>query len=156
VTGVERLGEALRGWRAWQVLDGPDGPRLYSWAHGTAWPAQRPLEARCNRHGRRPSAHHSCGIYAFAEQADALEYAGRVPRGEGLFSRRPDRARGIVIGVVSGWGRAVRHAHGWRSQLAYPFDLYLLRGDRALARELADRYAVETSPFPPIPAVRSK
>jgi hypothetical protein len=146
---IERLGEALRGWRAWQVHDGPDGPVLYSWAHGVAWPAQRPLEARCNRHGPRPAAHHSCGIYAFAERDDALAYAQAPPRGAQLFTRRPDRARGIAVGIVSGWGRAVRHARGWRSQLAYPYDLYLLSGDRGLARAVAGVYAVETSPFPP-------
>jgi hypothetical protein len=43
----------------------------------------------------------------------------------------------------------VCHSRGWRSQFAYPYDLYLLRGDRALARTLAGRYAVEVAPFPP-------
>lgn len=151
----EPVAEALRGWRAWQVVDGRDGPRLISWLHGTAWPARRALEAACNRHGGRPSLHHSCGIYAFDDYEQALAYVQQPPRGSQLFVRRPDRARGIAVGVVSGWGRAVRHARGWRSQFAYPYDLYLVGGDQALARELAERYVVETSPLPPIRQPRS-
>jgi hypothetical protein len=141
--------EPLRGWRAWQVLDDREGPRLTSWWHGTRWPAREALEARCHRHGGRPSPHHPCGIYAFDALDRALEYVGSRAAAPQLFQRHPSRARGIVVGVVSGWGRAVAHAHGWRSQFAYPYDLYLLEGDPALARELSDRYAVETSPFPP-------
>lgn len=63
-----------------------------------------------------------------------------------LFVRRPERALGIVIGRVSGWGRIVTHTRGWRSEFAYPYDLELLRGDRTLARALAGRYAVEVTP----------
>jgi hypothetical protein len=137
------VNEALRGWRAWQVVDGRDGPVLLSWAHATEWPARRALEARCNRHGR-PSAQHSCGVYAFSEREAALGYAV-PPRGR-LFVPRP---LAVAVGVVSGWGRVIRHARGWRSQYAYPYDLYLTAGDRGLARALADRYAVETAPFPP-------
>lgn len=141
--------EALRGWRAWQVVEGRDGPTLVSWAHPTAWPAREALEARCNRHGGRPSAHHSCGLYAFDDREAALAYADAPPRGARLFSHRPERALAVAVGAVSGWGRVVRHAKGWRAQFAYPYDLYLTTGDRGLARALADRYAVETSPFAP-------
>jgi hypothetical protein len=155
VSAAEPLAEALRGWRAWQVVDGRDGPGLISWLHGTAWPTRRALEAVCNRHGGRPSLHHSCGIYAFDDCEEALAYVEQAPRGSQLFVRRPDRARGIAVGAVSGWGRAVRHARGWRSQFAYPYDLYLVGGDHGLARELADRYAVETSPFHPTRQPRS-
>jgi len=142
------VNEALRGWRAWQVVDGRDGPVLLSWAHATEWPARRALEARCNRHGR-PAAHHSCGVYAFSDREPALAYAEPHPGGPQLFVHRPERALAIAVGVVSGWGRVIRHARGWRSQFAYPYDLYLPAGDRGLALALADRYAVETSPFPP-------
>lgn len=149
------LVEALRGWRVWQVVDGRQGPRLLSWWHGTSWPERRALEAACSRHGARPSASHSCGIYAFASRERALEYVESRAPGPQLFMRHPERARGIAVGMVSGWGSAIAHAYGWRSQFAYPYDLYLLKGDRGLARELADRYAVDTSPFPPIPQPRS-
>jgi hypothetical protein len=145
----ETVTEPLRGWRAWQVVPGDDGPALASWWVNAVWPAMRPLEARCGQHGPRPAAHHSCGIHAFEAREHALDYLRGMRETPLLFVRRPERALGIVVGRVSGWGRAVAHARGWRAQFAYPYDLYLIRGDRALARTVAARYAVETSPFPP-------
>jgi hypothetical protein len=139
--------EALLGWRAWQVIEDRDGPTLTSWWLSTSWPVRRALEARCGMHGSRPAAHHVCGIHAFAAREDALAYAAADREGPQLFTRSPARALGIAVGRVSGWGRAVRHTRGWRSQYAYPYDVYLVSGDRALARLLADRYAVETAPL---------
>lgn len=142
-------GEPLRGWRLWHVIGGDDGPLLTSWWTHTAWPARRAVESRCAVHGPRPALHHACGIHAFAGYDQALAYAEHGPREGLLFSRRVDRVLAVAIGRVSGWGRSVRHAAGWRAQYAYPFDLYLLSGDRGVARRVADRYAVETLPFPP-------
>jgi hypothetical protein len=141
--------EPLRGWRAWQVVQRADGPTLASWWVNALWPALRPLEACCAQHGPRPAAHHMCGIHAFGARDEALAYLRRRREAPLLFVRRPERALGIVFGRVSGWGRAIAHTRGWRAQFAYPYDLYLIRGDRALARRLAGRYAVETSPYPP-------
>jgi hypothetical protein len=141
--------EPLRGWRAWQVIESRHGPVLASWWVSALWPARRPLQARCALHGSRPSPHHMCGIHAFSARDEALAYLERGDEAPLLFARRPQSALGIVVGRVSGWGRAVAHERGWRSQFAYPYDLYLLRGGRALARALAGRYGVETVPFPP-------
>jgi hypothetical protein len=140
----ETATEPLRGWRAWQVVEGRDGPALASWWLGTLWPARRELEAGCHMHGSRPAVHHACGIHAFTTRQRALALAAERPNGPQLFGRAPARSLGIAVGRVSGWGRVVHHTHGWRSQYAYPFDLELLAGDRALARVLADRYAVDT------------
>jgi hypothetical protein len=145
----DQSSEPLVGWRAWQILEDAEGPVLRSWAHDTRWPARRALESRCFVHGAKPAFHHSCGIHAFADRDAALDYVAQRPEGPRLFVRHPDNALGIAFGRVSGWGRAVRHDRGWRSQYAYPFDLCLLAGDRRLALALADRYAVETSPLPP-------
>jgi hypothetical protein len=139
--------EPLSGWRVWQVIESKDGPALASWWVSTLWPARRALEARCGVHGSRPAVHHVCGIHAFATRDEALAYAAGRRAGPMLFARTPARALGIAVGRVSGWGRAVCHTRGWRSQYAYPYDLYLISGDRALARMLADSYAVETAPF---------
>ena len=38
---------------------------------------------------------------------------------------------------------------GWRSQFAYPYELFLIGGDQGLALALAGRYAVETVLGPP-------
>jgi hypothetical protein len=146
----EVVHEPLRGWRGWQIVGSPDRPVLASWWVNALWPARRPLESRCSVHGSLPVAHHLCGIHAFSARDEALAYLDRSHDAAPLlFSRRPQRALGVAIGRVSGWGRAVAHRRGWRSEFAYPYDLYLLKGDGALARSLAGRYAVEVLPFPP-------
>jgi hypothetical protein len=150
VSGRAIVTEPLCGWRGWQVVEGRDGPVLASWWVSALWPARRALQARCSVHGPRPAAHHLCGIHAFAAREEALAYLDRSEKAAPLlFVRRPARAIGVAIGRVSGWGRAVSHTRGWRSEFAYPYDLHLLKGDRALARALAGRYAVDVSPFPP-------
>jgi hypothetical protein len=142
--------EPLRGWRGWQIVDSRDGPTLASWWVSALWPARRPLEARCGMHGSRPVTHHPCGIHAFAARDEALTYLDRSRDAAPLlFTRRPQRALGVAIGRVSGWGRAILHDRGWRSEYAYPYDVYLLKGDGALARSLASRYAVDVLPFAP-------
>jgi hypothetical protein len=101
-------------------------------------------------HGSRPAAHHLCGIHAFTARDETLAYLERSRDAAPLlFTRRPQRALGVAIGRVSGWGRAILHGRGWRSEYAYPYDVFLLRGDGALASSLASRYAVDVLPFPP-------
>jgi hypothetical protein len=130
------------------VVERKHGPALVSWWPGTLWPAHRALEAVCPRHASRPAVHHACGIHAFGSRDEALAYIGRS-REPLLFTRRPERALGVALGRVSGWGRAVQHTPAWRSQIAYSYDLYLLAAGRDLARALANAYAVTTSPIPP-------
>ena len=145
----EAAREPLRGWRAWQVVDGRHGPALVSWCVGTVWPARRELQSGCFIHGPRPAAQHRCGIHAFDALEDALAYADASQERLRLFDRRPV---GIAVGRVSCWGHVVRHTLGWRSQFAYPYDLYLLSDDPALARSLANRYAVDATPGAPVVA----
>jgi hypothetical protein len=141
--------EPLRGWRGWLVVDTADGPTLASWCVSALWPTRRALEARCGMHGSRPVRHHLCGIHAFKARDDALSYLRSSHDAPSrLFVRRPERALGIAFGRASGWGRAVSHTRGWRSEFAYPYDLQLLAGDNALARVLAGRYGVDVSPVP--------
>ena len=141
--------EPLRGWRAWQVVETRHGPALASWCSSALWPARRALEARCGLHGSRPVTHHLCGIHAFEVREEALAYLEATRDAAPLlFVRRPARALGIAFGRVPGWGRAIAHTRGWRSEFAYPFDLELLKGDRPLALALAGRYGVEVSPDP--------
>jgi hypothetical protein len=145
----ELVREALQGWRAWRVIEREDGPTLTSWWLSTLWPARRALEADCGMHGPRPVAHHMCGIHAYDSRDEAFAYLGRRhDSGPRLFARR-ERTLGVAFGRVSGWGHAVRHARGWRSQFAYPYELFLIGGDRGLAVALAGRYAVETVLGPP-------
>jgi hypothetical protein len=149
LSGRDVVSEPLRGWRGWQVVDTRHGPALASWCVNALWPARRALQARCGMHGSRPVAQHLCGIHAFNEREEALSYLeSSLEETPLLFVRRPQRALGVAFGRASGWGRAVSHTRGWRSEFAYPFDLQLLKGDRALARAIAGRYGVEVSPVP--------
>jgi hypothetical protein len=115
------MSEPLRGWRGWKVVESRDGPALASWWVSALWPARRALQARCGLHGSRPAAHHVCGIHAFTARDDALDYLDRshdaVPQ---LFARRPERALGMAIGRVSGWGRAVRHTRAGAASSPIP------------------------------------
>lgn len=143
------LTEALQGWRAWQVVARRDGVALRSLWVNVAWPACRPLQSGCSLHGARIVAWHICGIHAFSDRDELQEYVGRRPEQALPRLHGDERALGIAVGRVSGWGRAICHERGWRSQFAYPYALYLLSGDKGVARALADRYAVETAPFAP-------
>lgn len=147
-TPPETLTEALQGWRAWQVVARRDGICLRSLWVNAVWPARRPLRSGCSLHGGRLVAWHICGIHAFSDRDDLQRYVGRRPHEASAAGS--ERVLGIAIGRVSGWGRAICHERGWRSQFAYPYALYLPSGDRGVARALAERYAVETAPFAPL------
>jgi hypothetical protein len=138
VTQVPLVTEPLLGWRLWHVRAAADGYRLESWAHAREWPAGRRMEARCRRH-ESPRADHRCGLYAFRtrEAAEALLRRCAPPR---LAGCRP-----VALGSVSLWGRVIPHRDGWRAQFAYPYELFLLGGDRDAAAGLRDRYAVDVS-----------
>jgi hypothetical protein len=141
----EVVHDVLEGWRAWRVIEREDGPTLTSWWLNTLWPAREALESGCGMHGSRPVADHMCGIHAYTNRTEAFAYLGRRHDGRPrLFSRRPERTLAVVFGRVSGWGHAVAHTRGWRSQFAYPYELFLIGGDRGLAVAIAGRYAVET------------
>src|SRR5262249_9494586 len=141
----ELVREPLLGWRAWRVIEHDGGPALTSWWMSTLWPARHALESECGDHGAQPVADHMCGIHAYKARGPPIAYlARRHESGRRLTSRRPEHTLAVAFGRVSGWGRAVEHERGWRSQFAYPYELYLIAGDRGLALALAGRYAVET------------
>jgi hypothetical protein len=132
---------AWRGYRVWRIK----GDRLTGWWYtGYVW-APGVSEASCDARrwtlrGRRarhpglaaPRRDCGCGLYALAEPWD---FAGYLPSRHFGVSDETD----VVIGVVAGWGRALRGAHGWRVQFARPVALYRTpdleeRVDRIAAR----------------------
>ena len=129
--------EAIIGWRLWQVIESePSSYRLAAWSTDRlVWPPLVRAEGHCLLGGRGhavPDRCCGCGLYAFrtrelAEWALAAEMRP-VPR---------------VLGQVSLWGLVVEHRNGWRAQFGYPYDLRLLAGDEAIARELRATYAVD-------------
>jgi hypothetical protein len=54
----------------------------------------------------------------------------------------PDLA---AIGRVSLWGRVVETQRGYRGQYGYVYDIILVSGGEAEARDLRARYAVDVS-----------
>ncbi len=131
--------EPIRGWRVWKVADGC----LYSTVFGTLWPERVRLEARCGLGGRSspgglrgvhdaPSRDCDCGIYALKSRPDAL-----------FLARQMTTPSVAAVGRVSLWGRVVETERGYRAQYAYIYDLMLLGGTSAQAREIRNRYAVD-------------
>lgn len=129
--------EPLLGWRLWHV---DRQHRLASWSQSACWPERERLEARCRRIlgrcGEAPGRGHRCGIYALRTRSLA----------ESLLRELPLPVAGtIALGRVSLWGRVLENVDGWRAQFAYPYDVMLLGGDGATARELRRRYAVDVA-----------
>jgi len=102
------IGEAV-GWRAWRVVLHEDELRLASVLHDDVWPAEGPLEARCEHGHRAPDWECACGIYAAKRLELALPYrVGRDDRG----------TLGRVVGLVALGGDVIEHRDGWRASHA--------------------------------------
>lgn len=142
--------EPIRAWRAWCVVDQPEGPMLRSVFFPDLWEPRRPLLAACHHQRllpfRRRVAHDApakrceCGIYG-ANAETAAKYLN-VPVSAEI-------AR--VFGLVSLWGSVLECARGWRATRAYPAVVYVPTNGRRnrcrwspseLAR-LLGRYGVE-------------
>lgn len=119
--------EPLIGWRAWHVIDTPDGLRLHSVGRDVAWEPGAPHTATCRRrrawwrrrdridlHGA-PHADCSCGVWAVPDAATALTAIDICGRSWKPIHR--------IVGRVSLWGRVVEYERGWRAQYAYPAEL---------------------------------
>jgi hypothetical protein len=147
-------GEPILGWRLWHVRLHGGEYRLESFTrHHISWPARRRLEASCNALGRHqaPSTAHECGIYAFRSRELAEELLRRYVGVRQCYGREqefppPPRGRPIAIGSVSLWGRVLVRERGYRAQYAYPYELFLVNADDAIARDLRRLYAVDVWP----------
>lgn len=140
--------EPALGWRIWRVV----GDRLHAVVWGTPWEPRARFEAVCRAEPslfwadeRFPAAHASpgrecdCGVYAFADRADAE-----------LLAREKVDGDVIALGRVSLWGRVLEGDRGWRGRYAYPYDLILLGGTEELARRLRALYAVDVECGPAV------
>jgi hypothetical protein len=151
--------EPTVGWRAWLVVQTPDGLRLSSVLYPTLWPPRQEEVAVCRpaASGRDPhdppphAAPHprcSCGIYATKTPDRATSYF----HGEG---RGPIKPLFRVMGTVSLWGTIIEGELGYRASHAYPQRLYIPvnRAHRhrkvspaQVAYELKTTYRVEVVP----------
>jgi hypothetical protein len=148
VSGTATSIEPLLGWRIWHVDPLPGGARLRSWAHSTAWPAGRRLEAHCrsllslalSMSHPAPRKGHSCGIYALRDREPAEAMLHEIGEAGPRFNRLP-----AALGRVSLWGRVFENTGGWRAQFAYPYDLVLFGADESIAAQLRRDYAVDVT-----------
>jgi hypothetical protein len=143
--------EPILGWRLWHVRRHDDDYRLESFTrHDVSWPAGRRLEARCPIHrGYAPARGHECGIYAFATRELAEDVLRRYTGVRHSYSplegepTPPRLGRPVALGRVSLWGRVLVRERGFRAQYAYPYELFLIGGDDAMAGALRRLYAVD-------------
>jgi hypothetical protein len=139
--GAAAAPDVVTGWRLWQVVRAGSDVRLAAWsAPELQWPPRRRCEARClldlGADHIVPQPGCRCGLYAYRTR----ELAERALAAE----MRPEP---VVLGRVSLWGRIVGHQRGWRSQYGYPYELYSVGDDHAVARALRSAYAVDASPL---------
>jgi hypothetical protein len=124
--GVPLSIEPTVGWRAWRLVREGGELRLRSLIKRDPWPALEICRAVCReqrRPGRHPAPQHgcTCGYYA-ADSWSSLVGTGVL--GTGV----------AVIGGIGMWGSVIEHAHGARSEFAYPARLRLVCG-RCLERK---------------------
>jgi hypothetical protein len=100
-------------WRAWKVIAVDGVWKLAALGTTGVWEPKKALEATCNRGTSHPAPHRdcACGIWSFTD-LDTL-----IPALNGYEV--------TVFGLVSIWGRVIECEKGFRSQFAYPKELWL-------------------------------
>ena len=106
----------ITAWRGWAVVNG----RLSSLGTDSEWMPKRAYRAVCHAKifgPRHPAPHKkcNCGYWSF-KSLDVMQDMLRD------YSLHVD-----VIGQVEIWGRVVECEHGFRSEFAYPKELWLLK-----------------------------
>lgn len=135
--------EAITAYRAWGVWD---NGLLTGQAHPEVWPPYQTLQARCSHIGKSSSAGAhirdgvfldapiqlcSCGIYSLKDR-EAAECRTAMVMHFSLMDGRPQ-----VWGKIRIWGRVIEHEAGYRSEFAYPEEIYC-----SVSLELADTISV--------------
>jgi len=107
----------LTGWRGWRV----DEKGLKALGLDTGWEPKKAIPALCKcgvlHQDRSPSLNCACGYWSFKSMGllqEALSgYADSV----------------VVVGSVEIWGKVIECENGYRSEFAYPKELWLLKPD---------------------------
>jgi hypothetical protein len=114
--------ECLTGWRTWKV----EGGRLsssgvdYAWCPGIAIPAECKHDWG-DKHDA-PVKDCDCGYYSFKTREFM---AGSVREIHDIFEASTlEEGMGIAFGPVYVWGRVVECENGWRSEYAYPKEIW--------------------------------
>lgn len=104
----------LTGWRGWEVTDG----LLESLGTDVTWEPKVAPKSQCRRaktsHHYGPQKNCTCGYWSFK----SLEL---------LTQSLCGYKNTVVIGTVEIWGRVIECTNGYRSEFAYPKELWLLK-----------------------------
>jgi hypothetical protein len=107
----------LTGYRGWAVKN----EKLCALGMDKIWKPLKAEQAKCssgtNKGHRAPSRDCSCGYWSFKDMATLTA---------ALASYTSNVA---VVGAVEIWGRMIECENGWRSEFAYPKELWLLKPD---------------------------
>jgi hypothetical protein len=114
--------QVITGWRAWNVVPKDGEWRLAALGVGDIWEPKKAMTANCRRvsiwdtHIEKthisPEKNCACGIWSFRSDEELMKHSN-----EYTFK---------VFGQVSIWGRVIECENGWRSQFAYPKELWLI------------------------------
>jgi hypothetical protein len=148
--------EVMVGWRAWKIeastverlKQDPDSwplhktrIRLRSATRNDLWEPRVEIEAKCPRvKAGRVRGHHdppgeacTCGLYTAKTREHLLSMGYQMYDGNYWF---------CVVGRVSLWGKVVEGTQGWRSEFAYPAELFVPFEAWELATPLREVYGV--------------
>lgn len=129
----------VEGWRAWSVdIELPKyglPPKLESVTFSYYWAPRVKARADCEKCGADvPGEHCSCGFYS-AKNLDHL-------RSMAYHSYDPQRGTVSVVGRLACWGKVIEGTQGWRSEFAYPVELYVPFEAHKLAKPLSNGYGI--------------
>ena len=102
----------ITAWRGWSLYNG----LLGALGSDFAWPGKTAARAHCSRSSHdAPQMNCACGFWSFKTQELMIEAMSN-------YLTEVD-----VIGTVEIWGRVIECENGYRSEYAYPKELWLLK-----------------------------
>ncbi|CAB4197689.1 hypothetical protein UFOVP1313_26 [uncultured Caudovirales phage] len=130
---------AVEGWRVWSVKSElpPYGasPKLESVTHTYFWSPRVKARAECDKCGHEtPGENCACGFYS-AKNLDHLRSMS-YHRYDGEFGTT------AVVGRLACWGKVIEGTQGWRSEFAYPVELFVPFESHKIAKAIGETYGV--------------
>jgi hypothetical protein len=129
---------SVEGWRSWSVKAElpPFGaaPKLESVTHSYFWSPRVKARAECGKCDDTPGENCTCGFYS-AKNLDHLRSMAYVSY---------DGEAGVVsvVGRLACWGKVIEGTQGWRSEFAYPVELYVPFEAHKIAKALGEAYGI--------------
>jgi hypothetical protein len=134
----------VEGWRAWRVSIALPryglAPKLGSVTHKSYfWTPRKRARAECRKDPTHvPGEGCICGFYS------AKTYQELVNLGNQYHDYAGDEAGYFcVVGRLANWGKVIEGSQGWRSEYAYPTELYVpFEFARSHAARLEEAYGI--------------